>query len=89
MNNAIARAQPCVIDRGSGTAYILLSESPTVQYRATRSAYNLTGIPTICRNPGGYVPLLMQVWRKDSFSVDRTSGRVFALPDTQTSKILF
>tara|TARA_A200000113_G_C8871761_1_gene356946 strand:+ start:3874 stop:5712 length:1839 start_codon:yes stop_codon:yes gene_type:complete len=89
MNNAIARAQPCLIDRGSGTAYILLSESPTVASTALPEApTTLLGYQQYAGNPGGYVPFINAgLGGKIVFSVDRASGRsVFALPDTQTSK---
>ena len=76
MNGALTRAQPCVVDRGSGTTYILLSKDPM-----TNNNRNGQG------NPVGYVPFINAgLGGKLVFSVDRASGRsTFALPDTQST----
>ena len=82
MNSAITRAQPCLVDRGSGTTYILLSKDPRTNVNpVTGFARNAQG------NPVGYVPFINAgLGGKLVFSVDRASGRAsFALPDTQST----
>ena len=69
-NQAIAKAQPCIVDRGSGKLYFLLSQSSPNQGNP------LGYVPFINAGLGG----------KLVYTVDRASGRsVFALPDTQQS----
>lgn len=80
MNAAITTAQPCIVDRGSGTTYILLST-------AAQDTVNGSYTTQFQGNPSGPVPFINAgLGGKLVFSVDRASGRsTFALPDTQST----